>query len=786
MRMRLTTRLKRMHRRLFDEEFHTKKTWYFDGETILIGEELRKEPLVVRKAKAIDFVAKNLPAYIKKDELITGNPNECSVGFGVVFPTYATEEELEKARSYSLDPSSVWGHHPPRWEKVVNEGLASVKNEIEKAIRKELLRTAPRQEVLDEYRAMITSLNAVIVFAHRHAEVALRESLNETDPIRRRELFEIYQTCSRVPEFAATNYQEALQGYWFTYCILSSAMEFIPLARTDQIVYPYYARDMKERRITKEHAIDLTGSFLVKCNERIMQNMKYWENHFTFGQFSQGLIPEDTAAAKVTGSWSESRTLMWQEGEDINSDANFNFGQSGNDWLMNMMVGGVKPDGTDGTNELSYLIVDLMDAMGLVMPTVAARIHKDTPKRFLEKVAEVLRFGTGEPAIYNDDAIIPGFVDLGVPVEDANDYSNDGCWETLIPGKSHFSYAHVENLLCLEWVLTRGESLVRDSLKEGLDTGDPLKLKTWEAFYEAYKKQVDARIDFCCKRRLENFGLSNMIAPDPLISALMDDCVDRGKDLTKEGAKYNFHLLLITGLSHTVDSLAVIKKLVYEEKSVKIEELIQAIRDNWKGHELLRARVGKRVPKFGNDDPYVDEIAVKVLSDFQETVNHWNRKQDKLMFPCGIGTFENYAILGRRVGPSADGRLAKDPLAPNYTPSPGFDADGPTAVFRSITRPELMRYYCGTPVDITVNSNEFQGEAGIQRMAGLIKSFCELGGQILTITSCNVDTLRDAQKQPEKHRDLRVRLGGLSAYFVCMAPAQQENIIKRFEKGAVS
>lgn len=785
MKMELTRRLKRIHKRLFDEEFLTKKAWHFDGDTILVNDEILKEPLVVRKAKAMEYVATNLPAYVKKDELIVGNPNQCSVGFGVVFPIYATEEELEKAEFHTLDQSSVWGHHPPSWDKVVNNGLAAVKEEINEAIRKEFLRTSPRQEVLDEYRAMIISLDAVIKFAHRHAEAALRDSLSEKDPIRRRELFEIYQTCSRVPEFPATTYQEALQGYWFTYCILSSAMEFIPLARTDQIVYLHYAKDMKELRITKEHAIDLTGSFLVKCNERILTDMKDWENHYSLGQFSQGLIPEDTTVAKVTGSWSESRTLMWKEGEDINSDANYNYGQSGNDWLMNMMVAGLKPDGKDGTNELSYLIVDLMDTMGLLMPTVAARVHKNTPKKFLEKLAEVLRFGTGEPALYNDDAIIPGFVDLGIPVKDANDYSNDGCWEVLVPGKSHFSYAHVENLLCLEWVLTGGRSLVRDNLKEGLDTGDPLKFKTWEELYEAYKKQVDARIDFCCERRLENFGLSSMIAPDPLISALMDDCVERGRDLSEEGAKYNFHLILVTGLSHTVDALAVIKKLVYEEKSVKMTELIQAIKDNWEGHDLLRARVRKRVPKFGNDDRYADEIAVKVLGDFEERVEHWNRKQDKLMFPCGIGTFENYAVLGRRVGPSADGRLSKEALAPNYSPSAGFDVDGPTATLKSITRPDLLKYFCGCPLDITVNSNEFLGDAGIERMVGLIKSFCELGGQILTITSCSVDTLRDAQKHPEHHRDLRVRMGGLSAYFVCMAPAQQENVIKRFQKGAV-
>lgn len=779
----MTKRLARIKDRLFNQEFITKKKWYFEGESILVDEEIRKEPLVVRKAKAIEYVAENLPAYIKRDELIVGNPNMCSVGFGAVFPSYATEEELAKAEYHSLDEKSVWGHHPPRWDKVINQGLASVKEEITQAMQKELSRSEPREGVLNEYRAMIISLEAVIKFARRHAEVALRESLAEKDPIRRRELYEICRVCSRVPEHPATTYQEALQGYWLTYCIISSCVEFVPLARGDQYLYPYFKKDLEENRITREYAIDLTGSFLAKCNERVLTNMKDWENHFSFGIFSQGLIPEDTMSAKVTGSWSETRSLMWRDGEDIHSEANFNYGQSGNDWLMNFVVGGLHPNGTDATNELSYLFIDLIYEMELVMPTLGARIHKNSPEPYLEKIAQALRFGQGEPVIYNDDAIVPGFVDLGVPVEEANDYSNDGCWEVLIPGRSHFSYAHVENLQCLEWVLTRGESLARDNLKEGLDSGDPTGLKTWEEFYAAYKQQVDARIEFNVKRRMENFGLSNMIAPDPLMSALMDDCIEQGKDLAQGGARHNFHLILITGLSHTVDSLAVIKKLVYEEKSVQMHDLINAIRNNWRGYDLLRARVRNRVPKFGNDDHYVDEIAVKVCQDFQDTVEQWNRAQNVLIFPCGIGTFENYAVLGRRVGASVDGRLAMEALAPNYSPSTGCDIQGPTAVFKSITRPNLLRYYCGCPVDMGVNANEFEGEAGIQRMVGLIRAFCDLGGQILTITSCSVDVLRDAQKNPDKHRNLRVRMGGLSAYFVCMAPEQQENIIRRFEKG---
>jgi pyruvate-formate lyase len=779
--MKLTPRLQKIKKRLFTEDFKDKGTWYFKGVTILTSKEIKEEPLVVRKALALQYIADNLPAYIKDDELIVGNPNLNSVACGMVLPVYATEEELEKARLHSLDQNSVWGHHPPKWKDVIDRGLAAFKDDIGGAFEREYCKKEPDDGALNEYRAMIISLDAVIRFANRHASAALKECRKERDPVRKKELFGIYRVCSRVPEFPASTYQEALQSYWFAYCIINSGGEFIPLARGDQYLYPYFHKDLEEGGITSEEAIDLTGSFLSKCNERVLLNTKEWENYYTEGIFSQGKVPDESVAINITGGY-EQRGFTWKEDEDINSESNFNYGQSANDWLMNFVVGGMKRDGSDGTNELSYLIVDLMHDMELIMPTLAARIHKNSPREFLHKIAEVLRFGQGEPAIYNDDAILPGFVDLGVPLEDARDYSNDGCWEVLIPGKSYFSYAHVLNLECLEWVFTRGKSILRNYLQEGLDTGDPAQFKTFEEFYAAYKKQVDARIDFQCHRRLENLGMTNMIAPDPLMSALMDDCVRKGKDIAQDGTRYIFQQILVTGLSHTVDSLAVVKKLVYEDKIVDMKELVEAVTRNWEGQKLLRETVRNRVPKFGNDDEYADDIAVRVLEDFETKVGEWNKKQDKVLFPCGIGTFENYAFLGRGIGASVDGRLSGDALAPNFSPSAGFDVKGPTAAIKSITRPKLLKYYCGCPLDLSVNSNEFEGEAGIERMAGLIRSYCDLGGQILTITSCNVETLQDAVENPEKHQSLRVRMGGLSAYFVNMAPVQQQNIIRRFQK----
>lgn len=781
--MKLTPRLINLKERLFNVEFHDPGVWHFKGVNILDeNKDLINEPIVVRKARAQEYMCLHLPAIIKQDEIIVGNPNQNSVGWGTVMPIYYTEDEGNQSSRYQLNEASVWGHHPPVWNKIIEQGVIGVKKEINEAIEKQFRSTTPNSEALGEYRSMLIALDGLTQFGKRHAQVALKEAMKCTDPIRRRELYEIYEVCNHVPENPARNLQEATQAYWFTYCIINSGGEYVPLGRADQFLYPYFEKDLSEGRITKERAIDIIGNFLVKCNERIIIDTQKSENHYNFGLFSQGVIAsEDEGVVNQTGGY-EQRALTWKQEEDINSDANFNYGQSGNDWLMNCIVGGQHSDGTDATNEVSYLFIDIMNEMKLVMPTLAARVHKKSPEAFLDKIAEVLRYGQGEPMIYNDETIIPGFVDMGIPVEEARDYTNDGCWETLIPGKSHFSYAHVMNLRCLEWVLFRGVSQ-NNNIKEGLDTGNPIKFKGWSEFYDSYKKQVFDRIDYQCKRRLENFGLSYMIAPDPLFSSITLDCVEKGKDISQDGARYIFHLILITGLSNTVDSLAVIKKLVYEEKSISMDELIKAIKNNGKGYERLRAKVLNKIPKFGNDNDYVDSIAVQLMKDFEERVGEWGRKQNTMLFPVGIGTFENYAALGRDVGASVDGRYFGDPLATNYSPTAGADVSGPTAVLKSITKPELLKYYCGCPLDITVNSNEFEGEEGIDRMNGLIKSFCELGGQILTITSTNVEDLKDAKIHPELHKDLRVRMGGLSAYFIAMAPIQQENIIKRFSKG---
>ncbi len=775
-----TARMERLRQRLFEVEYQNPGIWQFKDTNLLeLYPEIREEPLVIRKAMAQRYMGEHLIVEIKPDELIVGLPNQNSVGWGTVMPIYYTPEEGEYGKERQLNEASVWGHHPARWDRFIAVGTLGLKDQIEQ----EALLHREDREALMEYRAMMIALEGIEAFARRFADLALKEAGCCEDEIRRKELFEISRVCAGAPFHGAKTFQEALQTYWFAYCLINSGGEYLPLGRADQILIPYFEKDLAEGAISEESAKDLMASFLVKCNEKIIIDTKKAENHYSFGLFSQGVDPEkqkEDFQNNQTGGY-DVRLLSWQEQEDINSDSNFNYGQSGNDWLMNCMVGGLKPDGTDGTNTLSYLIIWIMYELHLLMPTLGARVHKDTPREFFELLATVLRYGQGEPMIYNDDVIVPGFVEFGIPVEEARDYSNDGCWECLIPGKSYFTYAHVMNLRCLEWVLFRGYSL-HNGRKEGLDTGRLDEFDDFETFYQAYRKQVEHYIDNQCQRRLDSFGLSYVIAPDPLLSSMVDDCITKGRDLTRDGARYYFHQILITGFANTVDALYVIRELVFVRGEISLDGLAAILKNNWEGNEYLRYYILNKIPKFGNDNAKVDAFGVRLLKDFEEIVEKWNQKDYPVKFPCGVGTFENYAALGRDIGASADGRYFGDPLAPNYSPQPGADIHGPTAAIKSCTRPDLSKYFSGAPFDLSINSNDFKGEVGIERLVSLIRSFCELNGQILTITSLNVEDLMDAKANPEKHRNLRVRMGGLSAYFIAMSPVQQDNIIKRFRK----
>jgi formate C-acetyltransferase len=463
---------------------------------------------------------------------------------------------------------------------------------------------------------------------------------------------------------------------------------------------------------------------------------------------------------------------------NLENDESYNFGVSANHWDLNLILGGVRPDGIDGTNELTYLFLKVWGYLEVITPVIAVRLGKDSPQKLYEACSDILRYGSGEPVIYNEEPIIDGYVKLGIPIEDARDFTNDGCWETLIPGKSHYSYAHIEVLQLLEYVFQRGYSLVRKN-NEGLDLGDLAQFKTFEDFYQAFKTQLYHQLDMAIDNRIKYYGASYKIAPDPMISTMIDGWIEKGKDLTDGGAQYTIFSPLLTGLSDCIDSLAAVKKIVYEDKAIPLEKLAKVQRENFEDQEPLRQMMINRAPKFGNDDEYVDSLLARLIKDFESRVEEISKKYPGIYMPLGIATFENFNKFGHKIGASASGRRSQEAVGSNFSPAFGADKEGPTAAVKSAVAADLKRFVTGCPLDMQVNSNETSGPEGLQRLCGFIKSFIQLGGLILTITGVNSEILIEAQKNPDKYRTLRVRMGGLSAYFIALPKVMQDTLIRK-------
>lgn len=622
-----------------------------------------------------------------------------------------------------------------------------------------------QSEKTEFYRSVLISLDALRVLADRYVDMLLSASQNAPDEQRRHELRMMARVCARVPEEPPETLHEALQAVWFVFVLCHSTMEFIPVGRTDQYLYPFYQADIAAGRLTKPEAEDLITSFLAKFSERVHMNMSDWEMH---------LRDEDTQYNGVDPNFTTTAGTY-------SNDDSYNFGTSANHWLCNMILGGVTADGEDATNELTYMILRQWAYLEPVVPVMSVRLNKKTPEALYRLCADILRNGSSEPALYNDEMFIEALQKYGVSARDANDYSNDGCWEVLIPGRTNFGFCMLQVLQMLEYMLQGGKSLVRGAV----EVPDVPPLSVWESFESFYQYFLYLLEDTATKEirnRLKTIAHRAKIAPSPLLSAFMDDCVARGEEYSVGGARYNMFGTYLTGFANCVDSLAVIKKMVYEEKRYTLADIAQLTRENFAGQEAVRQYFVNRIPKFGNDDPYVDDIAARLLGDFSSIIDRLRvTEAPGLILGEGVATFEFFAKWGHDVGASPDGRFSQDPVASNFSPVHGADLLGPTATIRSITAGDLLPYMMGAPLDIEVNPNEVRGDAGLDRMVALIKGFKACGGLILTITGANREQLLAAQKEPEKYRNLRVRLGGLSAYFVTLSKEMQNSIIKRTE-----
>lgn len=776
----LSDRLQRLKKRLHEKEFKTVDDWWFADINILdLPEyaELRNAPIPVRKAYSLQYVAKKIPLIIKADEIIVGCPNQNSVEFGMSIPKYLTARERDYFEHYGLSEQSLPAHHPPAWDTILREGVTGVKSNILKHMEAACPTDKNYTRKIDEWQAMLIALDALIIYARRYAE-KLKELIDtEKSPQRKRDYQKMWQVCCNIPQKPAITMHEAVQSYWFLYTILNSGGEFLPLGRLDQYFYPYYHHDLANGLATREELQDILGSFLVKCNERVVFKTKEMVCHRSIGFTNDRWHTLDDAGVALEKA--RQTNHKWHYDEPADSENNKFFGQETNNKMMTAVVGGVNRDGADASNEVSEILLSLMVDMELLFPTFGVRLHMKTPAVFLQNVAAILQHGQGEPIIYNDDTILEGYKRLHITMQDARDYSSDGCWETVIPGKTNFTYYTVSALDCLEFTMNQGYR-VKSGVRESLDTGSLDNFVDYESFYNAFIRHMNSMMEDFYGQCLKNLGVSCLVAPDPLFSALSSSCVARGEDFYGDGAQYQSRMLLLAGLANTVNSLAVIKKLVYDDKKVSLPELNKALLANWQGYERLQAMAVNRVPKYGNDDDYADNIAIRLLHDYAMKIAELRSLSERIELLGGIGTFHVYAALGNNTAASADGRYAYDALAPNYSPVPGTDLKGPLAAILSSTKPDLEEFMSGTPIDISVNKNDFTGAIGRERLLTIIETFCHLGGQILTITATSVEELQEAKVNPDKYRSLRIRMGGLSAYFVTLASVQQDKIIARF------
>jgi formate C-acetyltransferase len=531
-------------------------------------------------------------------------------------------------------------------------------------------------------------------------------------------------------------------------------MEYVPVGRFDVYMYPFYKRDLDKGEITPEQAQELIDCFWLRANDRAQLKPGLVENQF------------DPAFMQLGGAFDielepQVLTMAWQQ---------------------NVILAGKHADGSDATNEITYMALESTRRFSLANPVVTVRLSNQSPEHLIRKCAECLQGGGGYPFIHNDDVIIEALMKLGIPREDANVYGNDGCWECTIPGKTEFRYSNIEALLCLELAMSRGRRRITGQV-DGPDTGDPAHFKTFEGVYEAFTEQMSKKADGFVENIMTYYGSVYDIAPDPFMSSLLDDCVKEAKDLTEGGARYILHAPLLAGLADAANSLAAIRKVVFEDKALTMAELIALLESNFEGREDIRQMLINRVPKYGNDDDYVDDIVLRILNTYTTLIDERAKKQDWILFPCGAGTFERYILLGKHVGATPDGRKSADWIAANCNPSVGSDREGLSSLINSFAKIDFTKLPAGSPLNVRVSGKFVKGEKGQENLVSLVKAFLRLKGNMLTVIVHDAETLRKAQKEPEKHRGLKVTIGGYQVYFTLLTPEHQEYHITRTEHG---
>ena len=622
--------------------------------------------------------------------------------------------------------------------KMFRTGLLDLKEEIAESLAKtDLVNDPEGVDKRDELRAMDIVCDAMIRYAERYAERLEELAAEEKDPVRKKELEKMAAICRRVPAHAPTTVHEALQHYWFIHLGVVTELNpwdsFTP-GRLDQSLYPLYKKQLEEGTVTQEEVYEMLQSFWVKFN-----------NH--------------PSPPKVGVTAEESNTYT--------------------DFCL-INVGGVKEDGSDGVNEMSYILLDVIREMRLLQPSSMIQVSKKNPDRFIRAAVEIIKTGFGQPSVFNTDALVQEMLRAGKDVRDARNGGCSGCVETGAFGTEAYILTGYFNLpKILELTLNDGFDK-RTGKQIGLKTGTDTDYRTYEELFAAYKAQVQhfMRIKLTGNNIIERIFMKYM--PVPFLSVLIEDCIRNGKDYMCGGARYNSSYVQGVGLGSITDMLTALRYHVYDKKTIAMETMEKALANDFKGFEELQYQLVYHTPKYGNDDDYADEQEVQVFDMYYDVLSG-HKSPRGADYRVNMLPTTCHVYFGKVTGATPDGRNAWKVLSEGISPVQGADTNGPTAVIRSAAKIDHIKTG-GTLLNQKFTPSLLSTEEGCNNLVHLIRAYFRMDGHHIQFNVVDADTLREAQKHPEDYRDLIVRVAGYSDYFNDLGEDLQNEIICRTEQ----
>ena len=625
--------------------------------------------------------------------------------------------------------------------KMYHEGLLDVKARIEKRISElDYIYDPEATDKQQELEAMAISCDAAILFAERHAALAEEKAAKEQNPQRKKELEKIADVCRWVPAHAPRDLWEAIQMYWFVH--LGTVTELngwdsMNPGHIDQHLWPFYQKGIEDGTLTRDKAKELLSCLWIKFN-------------------NQPAPPKVGVTALESGTYND---------------------------FTNINIGGVDRNGENATNDLSYMILEIQEELHELQPGLSIHIAQNTPDEFLLEGIKVIRQGHGYPSIFNPDTYVQEMVRAGKTIEDAREGGCSGCIEVGAFGKeAYLLTGYLNTPKILEITLNNGID-PETGKRLGLQTGDARAFESFDALYEAWRQQMIYFVNL--KLAVNNYieRMFSLYAPATFLSLYIDDCIEKGKDYYSGGARYNTTYIQCTGLGTITDSLAALKKHVFEDHRYTMDEVLEACAHNWDGQEKMRQYIRNHTPFFGNDDTYADQIALRVYNDLVEAIEgRPNTRGGRTYLNMLSTTCHNY--FGSVCGATPNGRMAHFAISDGTSPAHGSDTHGPTAVIKSLGKLDQTKSG-GTLLNVRLVPSLLKTRDDQRKLASLIRAYFKFGGHHIQFNIVDTATLRDAQQHPDDYRDLLVRVAGYSDYFNDMTEQLQNEIIARTENSDI-